>query len=126
MSKYDFGFGLEAAHQHPNGGGWVSDDCHIYSSAKIEEGALVYGGSTVGSACIIEGTAVVVSSEVYTSSLVEGTLKSSQIAASSILAGAVVVGGQISDSRVGGSVMNSFLIGVELRWPAWAGSRIRL
>jgi carbonic anhydrase/acetyltransferase-like protein (isoleucine patch superfamily) len=62
---YDFGKGLESAHQHANGGGWVADTVHVEPSvfvgpdAKVCDYAQVTGGARLSGHAVVMDRAVV-------------------------------------------------------------------
>jgi hypothetical protein len=47
VTTHDFGSGPVAAHQHPNGGGWVADTASVESTALVKLGAQVSGDAQV-------------------------------------------------------------------------------
>ena len=59
METHDFGYGPISAHKHPNGGGWVADDCSVSSDSFIAEDSRVTGGSRVDRGSVVTGGSVV-------------------------------------------------------------------
>jgi hypothetical protein len=49
MTTFDFddGNGPVAAHQHPNGGGWVADTAKVTDTSYVGPDAWVYGNAEV-------------------------------------------------------------------------------
>jgi hypothetical protein len=60
-TTYDFGDGNGPviAHQHPNGGGWVSDSAQVDDSAFVGPYARVYGNARVSGNARVFGDAIV-------------------------------------------------------------------
>ena len=58
---YDFqdGNGPVAAHQHPNGGGWVADTASVEPTAYVGLNAKVYGNASVFGHANVFGNAMV-------------------------------------------------------------------
>jgi hypothetical protein len=53
-TTFDFGFGPVPAHQHPNGGGWVSDTAEVSDTAYVGPNAQVFGNARVSGNARIE------------------------------------------------------------------------
>jgi len=60
-TKYDFqdGNGPVAAHQHPNGGGWVADTAYAADTAYVGPNAKVSGNAQVYGNAMVSGNAQV-------------------------------------------------------------------
>tara|TARA_R110000868_G_scaffold217532_2_gene467635 strand:- start:1111 stop:1521 length:411 start_codon:yes stop_codon:yes gene_type:complete len=68
MNIYDFGDGNGpvAAHQHPNGGGWVADTATVDASVYVGTAAHVYGNAEVyGDAWVYSDARVYGNARVY-------------------------------------------------------------
>ena len=61
MSIFDFndGKGSVAAHQHPNGGGWVADTISLHDTSYLGPNARVYGDAQVSGNAWVQGDAQV-------------------------------------------------------------------
>lgn len=88
MTTFDFGFGPVAAHQHPNGGGWVADTAHVddsvyvgprawvYENARLFFDARITGESRVFGSCLVsDGARVSGRAQVFGSCWVSGGAK---------------------------------------------------
>ena len=81
-TTFDFGNGPVAAHQHPNGGGWVADtatvgdtarvsiDAWVFGDAQVCDNAKIYGNAKVCGNALVSGNA-----EVYGNAQVSGDAK---------------------------------------------------
>ena len=59
MTTFDFndGNGPVAAHQHPNGGGWVADTAKVADTSYVGPDAWVYGNAEVSGTARVSGDA---------------------------------------------------------------------
>ena len=59
MTTFDFGDGKGpvAAHQHPNGGGWVADTAKVADTSYVGPDAWVYGNAEVSGTARVSGDA---------------------------------------------------------------------
>ena len=61
MTTFDFndGLGPVAAHQHPNGGGWVADSAVVSDTAYVGPDAMVFGNARVSGKDKVAGDTVI-------------------------------------------------------------------
>ena len=70
---FDFGYGMVAAHRHPNGGGWVADTASVEDGVYVGPNALVYEHAKIhGNVLFSQNRYIVVYPKISDNSRVHG------------------------------------------------------